>query len=575
MPQNNGFNSDAFKKADAAASAYRDKLKAATAGILGVRAGYPVVNGWPAPTPVVVVTYDPKVIAAAGLDIHAIVPHDLNGVPTELVRGTLKPPKPVNPNAAIADAADVAASDADLMNADLLENPQNYDDVRVDEPPAFSAMLSGADINALGEMADDLNADTFAADASTGTRYQRPPNLTLPRFQGPMTLLCHASPDAGWPLLSNFLNGTQEQLTVAMYDFGAPHVLQGVLNAFAGKPQALMHLIIDPGLDATEKAALTTLQAQIPQHHYDQVIASVNKTVGLFKSAFHTKVAVRNHNALWLSSGNWSNNSQPPEDAFSVPPPATPLHFSRNRDFHVIIEDRPALAKTLEDYIEYDRAQSLLNPNPPAHPPKPHVDALKAHVPLLVAEAEAAETMSDKPAPEYFKPKPIFLPLDADLYVQPLLTQDNYIEEILTLIGGAKETIDLQFQYIRWRPDSPMNLLPAPFKELIRLLKQKIDDPNVEVRVIVGRLFDDTRRDLENLLGFEMNLQNFKVQSHVHNKAILVDDVFTVVGSQNWSGDGTCLNRDASLLIRSADVNDYYREIFQHDWDRLADRNIG
>src|SRR5262249_10120646 len=60
------------------------------------------------------------------------------------------------------------------------------------------------------------------------SKYERPPGLRLDEVTAPMSVLCHCSPDAGWTNLSKFFQGVSERLTVAMYDFTAPHVLNGL-----------------------------------------------------------------------------------------------------------------------------------------------------------------------------------------------------------------------------------------------------------------------------------------------------------------------------------------------------------
>jgi phosphatidylserine/phosphatidylglycerophosphate/cardiolipin synthase-like enzyme len=59
-------------------------------------------------------------------------------------------------------------------------------------------------------------------------------------------------------------------------------------------------------------------------------------------------------------------------------------------------------------------------------------------------------------------------------------------------------------------------------------------------------------------------------QANVHNKEIVVDGKVVLVSSQNWSADGTLRNRDAGLIIHSADAAAYFEQIFLHDWRYLA-----
>ncbi len=69
-----------------------------------------------------------------------------------------------------------------------------------------------------------------AGPAAQGVHYDPPPAdvVQLTPVTGPMTVTLSASPDTGWPTLNTFLQATKADLTCAMYDFTAPHIL----NAF-------------------------------------------------------------------------------------------------------------------------------------------------------------------------------------------------------------------------------------------------------------------------------------------------------------------------------------------------------
>jgi hypothetical protein len=61
-----------------------------------------------------------------------------------------------------------------------------------------------------------------------------------------------------------------------------------------------------------------------------------------------------------------------------------------------------------------------------------------------------------------------------------------------------------------------------------------------------------------------------RIQNGVHNKGFAIDHQRVVVSSQNWSGDGVLLNRDAGVIIDNATVAQYFEQIFLHDWDNVA-----
>src|SRR5206468_12971573 len=81
----------------------------------------------------------------------------------------------------------------------------------------------------------------------------------------------------------------------------------------------------------------------------------------VFANSYHTKVAVRDGSAFWLSSGNWSPNSQP-----QIPDgPQPTIYRLGNREWHVIVEDRK-LAGIFEKFIDHDFHQALEAAQKPA-----------------------------------------------------------------------------------------------------------------------------------------------------------------------------------------------------------------
>lgn len=84
-------------------------------------------------------------------------------------------------------------------------------------------------------------------------------------------------------------------------------------------------------------------------------LASKAHPDGQWASAYHIKVAVRDGNTFWLSSGNWQSSNQPDVHPFADPPGPLPPSFQRkyNRDYHAVIENE-TLAAAYETYIKRD-----------------------------------------------------------------------------------------------------------------------------------------------------------------------------------------------------------------------------
>jgi phosphatidylserine/phosphatidylglycerophosphate/cardiolipin synthase-like enzyme len=374
-------------------------------------------------------------------------------------------------------------------------------------------------------------------------------------FEIDTPILCHASPDAGWPTLEKFLNGVRDQLTVAIYDFSADYIADRVLAAVE-TARAKVDLIIDPKQSAGEISIQARLENRL-RDDYESTPASLGPN-GLFANSYHTKVTVRDSAAFWLSSGNWSSSSQPDVDPFGAAPVPANIFRRFNRDWHVIVQ-HAELAQLFERYIKRDIELSAT---------EGEADAEPAELPdLLVPEDAFLDTFLTEAEPEPEPPRP--LPTSGRrVRVQPLLTPDNYIKRIQKLIEGAQRSLFLQFQYIH-----PSNR-PADreFAALLRTVRDKTNARDFDARIIIGDR--DARRWLGELQHLEFNMDCFKVQGRVHNKGIIVDGEVAVVGSHNWSADGTLRNRDASLILHDADIAAYYTGIFLQDWEKLAAKDI-
>jgi hypothetical protein len=195
------------------------------------------------------------------------------------------------------------------------------------------------------------------------TSYRKPKYQVLETVEERMRVICHTSPDAGWPTLQEFLTGTKRRLTVGMYDFTAPHILKVVKEAVESAPRKL-RLVLDPGEslsntgvkknDIPESVVIDTLEKALGDR-FDHVPASTGKG-RQFASAYHIKVAVRDGEAFWISSGNWQSSNQNEKAPASRSKDWKPL-LTLNREWHAVIENR-TLATTFEKYLNYDFEQA-------------------------------------------------------------------------------------------------------------------------------------------------------------------------------------------------------------------------
>ena len=407
--------------------------------------------------------------------------------------------------------------------------------------------------------------------------YVPPKGVTLKPVSGTMTLTCHTSPDAGWTTLGPFLAGVKKNLTVAMYDFTAPHILKG-LTADMKKAKGVLKLNLDPGIalsagggdesdnpkahDITEDKIRDDLTKALGKR-FDFTWAAVKRagktTGGIFPSAYHIKVAVRDSSAFWLSSGNWQSSNQPdikkPNDAAAI----KKVFATYNREWHVLVQNAQ-LAKVYEAYIDSDIKETTPLQDTSTE------RAIEAMQPDLLVPIDTLDAVA-RGALQFFEPQEFKFGAGKKVTIQPVLTPDNYADVVLKLIESAKKTLYFQNQYIHINKQNADG-----FMKLVKALLQKIED-GLDVRIIL-RSIGDTRAMLEALQAQGFPPETIRLQANCHNKGIIVDGKVVAVGSHNWSSDGTTANRDATLVIQSPDVAAFYQKVFLFDWANLAHQKV-
>jgi hypothetical protein len=393
-------------------------------------------------------------------------------------------------------------------------------------------------------------ADTADAAVETLVKYQ-PPAEPLREVEDELTLICHASPDAGFRLLKDFLTKTEERLTATMYEFTAKHILNALESGLAS-PRRL-DLIMDGQApeNIQMRADLENKLTDRCKCLWAAVADTPDKTTeGFFPTAYHIKVSVRDGKDTWLSSGNWKDSNQPEIDPILGPLPpgfnGNAFHRKQNRDWHVIAKGQ-SLAQQFKTFIEFDIDQTT----PLQTEGIQEIDRLDLEL-FVPAEDE----MGVQENVEFFREETFQCQK-----IMPLLTPDNYADFVLPIVQHAKKKLYFQNQSLSASLQSPR------YAELFDALKTKVNDPDIDARIIVRG--DFSPHDIITALakaGFDMS--RVKLQKGCHTKGILVDGEVTVVGSHNWTGQGTTQNRDASLIIPSAEVTEYYEKLFIHDWEK-------
>lgn len=441
-----------------------------------------------------------------------------------------------------------------------------FDQLRMDNAAQLAGFLPGSTPANTDFVLDSSKFDFSALIASEGRTpqigYVPPGNIHLNEVTEEMTLICHVSPDEGWAQLSEFINSVKAgDFTVGMYDFSAPHIMDALVGiakkgvpfflSYDGKPPAGAGKQGNKKDDKSEDFIISEIQSKATAP-FEHEKASLGK-FGLWANAYHIKVAVKNLETFWLSSGNWQSSNQPvinPNKKFS-----TYLN-NYNREWHVILTSK-TLAKMYHDFLMFDIEQSRIK-NSAKIASLVEEELIDLPDFPITQQLVASDTIKRFPAETFH------FSTAEPLKIQPLLTPDNYMPKIRSLIESARRTLYFQNQYINIGKDTTDD-----YFDLLTALKDKAIDNAIDCRIIL-RYEPNARIMKENLVNFGFPPDKIRIQNNCHNKGILIDDEIAVVGSHNWSNYGVEWNRDASLIIYDAGVCGYYKKVFEYDWEHRA-----
>lgn len=426
---------------------------------------------------------------------------------------------------------------------------------RVPLPTSFAGFSIDVKAASIDDLLVDEGDDEFLAEAARSRRisYRMRPELMPEKLDIDIKLLIAPGPDAGSGMLLDFLEETMSTLTVGMYEFTAQHIRDGMIAAIGDGKRLDMVLqkgeSIGTGAkkdDIEDEQMVRELGAALGGRFSNQWSATA------IHPHYHIKVAAQDDQALWLSSGSWQSSNQPLARTHGA-------HADHNREMHVIVTNA-AVAELYRRHIDEDAVDARAAFTQEAVP----LEQL-----FWVPDKEPA-FVTEAAAPRFFEP----LRINRKVRILPLLTPDNYSETLVELIRGAKKSIlfhNQSFSIAKTRADS--------FEALLAALKEKQLDPAVKVQIIIrgNEYLIDARQSIERMqsYGFLVDPDHVRIQPKLHNKMWVFDGEHSVIGSHNFTNQGTTINRDASLVFYDdEEIAGYCTRLFEHDWDRMAARKL-
>ena len=358
------------------------------------------------------------------------------------------------------------------------------------------------------------------------------------------TAVASIGPESTYNDLRNWIDTAQSELHLHVYQFMSADLTGAVISA------------IDRGVDVTlllEDGILDGASTVDNQRGHAQAVHDAGGLVLWMEDPsqisspyryIHSKVAVKDTESVWISSGNWKETS-------------APVDQTGNREWSLIVNSVD-LANLVLSRMEWDENQNSL-----------HISTHQSrHSPSSEWTMDSAQNTTSQNTPEF-----IAGPFAGKLITCP----DDCVGSIVQMISSAESSIDLSVQYLDldwyWGfGENPM--IEALHQAAIR---------GVQIRLILNGFYaewDDEIRDTIHLFNTDWNgtqgldttarlMSTSENISKLHNKGAVIDGSSVLVGSMNWGSSAALRNREMGILIDNEELASKYLSSFESDWGRM------
>jgi len=351
-------------------------------------------------------------------------------------------------------------------------------------------------------------------------------------------------PDTAFNDLIQWVGSAEDSIHLHVYQFMSPDLTHALLDA------------IDSGVSVTlllEEGILDGSSTVNNQRGHAQSLHDAGATVlwmedpTLISSPYayiHSKVAVRDAESVWISSGNWKDTSVPP-DAVG------------NREWSIILNSETA-AQLVLSRMAWDENPNHLHIKPHG---SQHAPTFDWTLDGPVHDGSTTATPSHQG------------PFNAQLMTCP----DDCVDGIVAMIGSADTSIELSVQYLDldWYWGFGDNPIITALHEAARR--------GVSIRLMLNGYYaewDDEIRDTIHMFNTDWNATEgldatARLMAYsdsivkLHNKGAVIDGESVLVGSMNWGSSAALRNREMGVLIHHEELASDYLTSFEEDWNRL------
>src|SRR5215469_9114045 len=199
-------------------------------GVISVRPGVRITKG--------MLTHDPAIVVSVrkklkNLPPHEMLPDQVDDIPVDV--------RPVSPMEALR-ATDPEAFAQQLIDIPRGNTPTELHTANFPLERNLRGQLISPQVDKAVARVRPRRPGEAAIAVAKGPTYEKLPPDTFKAITDSFKLTCFASPDAGWPTLKPFLAGVKAKLTIGMFEFTAPHIVEAVSMQMKAKT---LNLVLD------------------------------------------------------------------------------------------------------------------------------------------------------------------------------------------------------------------------------------------------------------------------------------------------------------------------------------------
>lgn len=145
----------------------------------------------------------------------------------------------------------------------------------------------------------------------------------------------------------------------------------------------------------------------------------------------------------------------------------------------------------------------------------------------------------------------------------------NSLSRIKSILCLAKHFVFIEQMYILERDEG--------VSELVSILSQKAAEGTTVQMVIEDDPpgnYDDIIRNFTQRGFYVAPAFYYEPKLFLHNKGLLVDDNYALIGSINWSGTSLLRNIEFAALINSTEATLYLKKVFEWDWNKSSSKSF-